>query len=195
MLTRLNNFIVDCSLTGWKVLVIVVCFGLTMWQLQSVTAAFPALTDGYTPFDMQNSLTTEQIYPQLATYTDEALGLYRWFQSVDFIFPMVAALMMAVITAFSVRVVLPDTYPKVVGNRLLLLFFLPALFDWAENIGFLWIVSLWPEQSAEAANLAIIAKKAKLGSLFYAAQPIFGALLVLALLKLAWLRIRPGYSG
>lgn len=195
MLSRLNNLIIDCSLSGWKTALTVVGFGLTMWQLQTVTATFPALTDGHTPFDMQNDLTSAQVYTQLSTYTEEAFGLYTWFQAVDFVFPMVAALMMAVITAFSVRVVMPDTYPKVVGNKLLLLFFVPALFDWLENIGFLWVISLWPEQSAAAANLAIMAKQAKLGTLFYAAQPIFGLLLVLALLKLAWLRIRPGYSG
>ena len=67
MLTKLNNFIIDCSLSGKKTALLIAGFSLTMWQLQAVTQKFPAVTDGHIPFDMQNRLTVDQVFIQLAS--------------------------------------------------------------------------------------------------------------------------------
>jgi hypothetical protein len=193
MLTKLNNFIIDCSLSGKKTAMLIAGFSLTMWQLQVVTRKFPAVTDGYTPFDMQNRLTVDQIFIQLASYTDEAFSLYTWFQLVDYFFPVLGAFMMAAITAFSIRTLSSSFYKQVVKKRLLLIFLIPAAFDLLENLGFLWVISVWPEQSATAANFALTAKLGKLASLFLFTQPL--ALLLLLMGGSKWLYLKAKSPG
>ena len=166
MLSRINGFIIACSLSWWKFLLLFVATIATMGYLQAVTAKFPAITAGDIPFDMQNNLTVEQIFTQLEGYSEAAFSLYATFQAVDYFFPIFASLFLASICAFSLRTASPDFYAIALRKNLFLLLLIPAAFDWLENINLLWVISRWPEQSQTAAALAVIAKQGKLATLY-----------------------------
>lgn len=189
MLNKLHDFVIQCSLSWWKTLLIIAGFGLTFWQLQAVTGRFGLISGGHTPFDMQNSLTVEQVFEQLATWTDAAFNDYIWFQFVDFFFPAFGGLMLATLCAFAVRNLSTRYYDIGVRRNVFLIFFIPTLFDWLENIGFLLVLNAWPEAADSAAMLGVTAKKFKLATLF-TTQPVALVLLLIALLKLAWQRVR-----
>jgi hypothetical protein len=182
MLGRINDFIVDCSYSLSKTLTLVITFGLTLWQLQDVTAKFPAVSGGNVPFDMQNLLRPAQIYEQLPLYTDQAFNLYTWFQIVDYFFPLLGGLMMGALCAFAIRVLSERFWSLAKEKNLFLLFLVPTVFDWLENIGLLWVLAAWPEQSSAAANFAVAAKMCKLGTLFVT-QPLALILLIAGLGK------------
>jgi len=162
MLDALNRFIVACSHSWWKVLLLFAGFFTTLRALQVMTGNFPALSQGNIPFDMQNGLTPAQIYEQLPQYSPDAFSSYYLFQAVDFAFPLFAGLFLAAVFAFGLRHAAPGWYLVVVAKKLLLLILLATLFDYLENVNLLWVIAAWPEQTMLAAQLAVMAKKAKL---------------------------------
>jgi hypothetical protein len=165
MIGKLNNFIVDCSKSWWKFLLLLIGQGSTITLLNNITAKFPAVTDNHIPFDMQNTLTSEMIFAQLESYTPEAFNLYGWFQAVDYLFPVFAGLMLAAAGTFALRHAFPGIYAKALDNGVLWLWLLPSIFDWLENLNFLRVVTAWPDQAGTAASLGVAAKMAKLGSM------------------------------
>jgi hypothetical protein len=165
MVGKLNNFIVDCSKTWWKFLLLLAGQGSTIAILNNITAKFPAVTDNHIPFDMQNELTSEMIFAQLKSYTPEAFNLYGWFQAVDYLFPVFAGLMLAAAGTFALRHAFPNLYTTALGKGLLWLWLLPSIFDWLENLNFLWVITAWPNQAGIAAGLGVASKMAKLGSM------------------------------
>jgi hypothetical protein len=62
---------------------------------------------GNQPFDLQNALTPAEVYPQLATWTENARTLYYAFTLIDYAFPFFAGLFIAATAAFALRVSLP----------------------------------------------------------------------------------------
>jgi hypothetical protein len=184
VLSKINGFIITCSQSWWKFLLLFVATIATMGYLQAVTAKFPAITAGDIPFDMQNNLTAEQIFTQLEGYSDAAFSLYATFQAVDYFFPIFAGLFLASICAFSLKIASPRYYEIAKSKNLFLLLLIPPVFDWLENINLLWVISRWPEQSQTAATLAVIAKQAKLATL-YVDWAVSSLLLTWALV--AWL--------
>jgi hypothetical protein len=165
MLTKLNSFIINCSQSWWKFLLLLAGQAGTMQVLNGVTREFPAATNGDIPFDMQNSLKPDEIFTQLAGYTDEAFDLYMLFQAVDFFFPLFAGLMLATVCTFALRNVSDKFYALAAAKNLFVLLLIPTLFDWLENINLLWAVLAWPEQINAAANLAVMAKLGKLSTM------------------------------
>jgi hypothetical protein len=162
MLAKLNGFIVSCSRSWWKVLLLFVGQSAAMQGLNAITTGFPAITAGDVPFDMQNSLTPAQIFEQLAGWSDAAFSSYYTFQAIDFLFPVLAGLFLASVCAFALRHAIPNWYDVAVAKNLFVLLLLATLFDYFENIFMLWTVSAWPEQVAFAAQLAVGAKMGKL---------------------------------
>lgn len=162
MLSATTRFIVSCSESWWKVLLLFLGFGGTLAALQQITGRFPGISGGSVPFDMQNDLTASQIFAQLSTYSDEAFSSYYLFQAVDFAFPLLASLFLAALLAFGLRHTASGWYAIAVGKNLLVLMLLPALFDYLENINFLWVIAAWPDPAEIAAQLGVLAKKAKL---------------------------------
>ena len=187
MFTAINRFIVNCSHSWFKFLLIVLAFGGTMFGLQNITAAFPDVTNGDVPFDMQNDLQPDEVFTQLAGYSEQAFSLYAQFQVIAYFFPIAAGLMLAVICAFALRVASPARYSQANNKNLFILLLIPTVFDWLENIFLLWAVSAWPNQATQAATLAVAAKMGKLGTM-QIAFAVTGALLLWALI--AWLRRR-----
>ncbi len=193
MLAKLNSFIVNCSTSWWKFLLLFAGQIGTMQVLTRITDQFPAATNGDVPFDMQNSLSPADIYIQLEGYTDQAFDLYMVFQAVDFFFPLFAGLTLATVCAFALRHVSDKLYNIATAKKLFVLLLIPTLFDWLENINLLWVVLAWPDQVSLAANMAVLAKMGKLSTMAVAFLLIF-ALLIAAAIQ--WLRHKlVGKSG
>lgn len=90
MLAAVNQFIVNCSTSWWKTLLLLAGQLGCLLALKSIEAGFPEIASGATPFDMQNNLTSAQIFEQLAGYSEAAFRDYYIFQAVDFPFPLFA---------------------------------------------------------------------------------------------------------
>jgi hypothetical protein len=187
MLGRLNRFIIGCSESWWKFLLLFVGFNATMFGLQQITARFPDVTAGDIPFDMQNELTPAQIFAQLDGYTDQAFELYSVFQAIDYVFPVVAGLFLAAVCAFALRHAAPALYQTAADKNLFLLLLVPTAFDFMENFSLLRVVAAWPEQAELAATMAVAAKFGKLSSM-NVAFVLTGTLLLWA--ATTWLRRR-----
>jgi hypothetical protein len=162
MFGHINQFIITCSQSWWKFLLIFLGQVGTMQVLMRITGEFPSVTAGDVPFDMQNTLKPEQIFVQLEGYTERAFDLYMIFQATDYLFPLFAGLLLATVCAFSLRHLAPAFYTTAVARNLFVLLLIPTAFDWLENINLLWAVTAWPEPAHVAANLAVAAKMGKL---------------------------------
>lgn len=189
MLSTLNRFIVSCSESWWKVLLLFAGQMVTIRILTNIEKGFPAITNGDVPFDMQNTLQASQVFEQLAGYTQQAFADYYLFQAVDFAFPLFAGLFLAAVCTFALRHAAPRWYSYAVKKNLLVLLLLATLFDYLENLNFLWVVSTWPEPAVLAAQLGVLAKKLKL-----ACMSIGFALTALFLLGAAgrWIGLKTG---
>jgi hypothetical protein len=163
VLTKLNNFIINCSASWWKFLLLVAGQVGTMGIMMGwINREFPAASGGNLPFDMQNDLTVEQIFSQLESYTDKAFDLYAAFQLVDYFFPLFAGLVLATICAFGLRHTSDKFYQIAKHRNLFLLVLIPTLFDWTENLNLLCVIISWPTQIELTAQLAVLAKQGKL---------------------------------
>lgn len=161
----------------------------------SLAIVFPGVnavmqeTVGHDVFDMQNTLTVEQVFKQLEAYAPETKQLYYAFSFVDFLFPFFASLLNAAVAAYALRVGAPELYRQCADRALFAWLFVPAAFDWLENVAALGIVGAYPEQRETLASLMIWAKQAKLFSLVVAQAVVLGSVL-LGLWK--WARVRLG---
>lgn len=189
MPSKLNRFIIGCSESWWKFLLIFLSFNVTMFGLQQITSRFPAVTAGDIPFDMQNELRPDDIFAQLEGYTEQAFSLYAGFQAIDYVFPVVAGLFLATVCAFALRHASPALYQTAAGKNLFVLLLIPTAFDFMENFSLLRVVTAWPEQARVAADMAVLAKLGKLNSMNIAFA-ITGALLLWA--GISWLKRRLG---
>jgi len=187
MLQKINQFVVNCSHSWWKFLLLLIGQMTTIGILINITKGFPALTAGHEPFDMQNSLTAPEIFTQLEGYTEKAFEQYAIFQAVDYLFPLFAGLVLATAGAFALRHAWPTFYVRAMQLKLLLLFLLPTIFDWLENINLLWAIISWPDRAELAANLAVAAKMGKLASMNIVFATV-GLLLIWAALR--WVKTR-----
>ena len=176
MLSTINRFIIACSHSWWKFLIIVAGQIGTMTVLQRITTDFPDAAGGAVPFDMQNSLTPKMIFEQLAGYTDEAYRLYYVFTAVDYFFPLFAGLMLATVTAFALRHASERGYRIALEKNLFVLLLVPTALDWMENLMLITAIQAWPAQLNVVAVLAVAAKWGKLGSLVVAFALSFGLL-------------------
>lgn len=166
MLSKLNRFIVNCSESWWKILLLFAGQFATLQGLSRITAGFPAVSSGNVPFDMQNNLEPTQVFEQLNGYTEQAFADYYLFQAIDFAFPLFAGLFMAAVCAFALRHAAPRWYTIAVDRKLILLLLLATVFDYLENLNFLWVITAWPEPAELAAQLGVLAKKAKLTCMY-----------------------------
>jgi len=185
MLSKLNGFIVGCSESWWKFLLIFLGQTGSFQILKRITDQFPAVTAGDVPFDMQNSLSAEQIFAQLDGYSEAAFDLYQLFQLTDYFFPLFAGLLLATVCAFSLRIASPGFYATAISRNLFVLLLVPTVFDWLENLSLLRVVSAWPNQAELAATLAVAAKMGKLGTMSIAFL-VTGVLLFWAIGKWAY---------
>nr|ASV47055.1 hypothetical protein [uncultured bacterium] len=155
---------------------------LSMWALFSAEDAFTAVT-GLPVLDTQNDLTAASAAEQIARYDDAARGAYALFAAIDYVFPAVASLLLAVI-AHRLIAVGPRraSGAPLVPPAAALLGLVPAVADYAENVALTGAVLTGGAPGWIAAGLA--AKAAKLASLT-GAQAALGLLTLLAVVGAA----------
>jgi len=162
VLSRLQNLVIRTSRTWWLYLGVVVLFVGSLLSLLRIGERFPAHAGGNPPFDLQNGLSTAEVYPQIATYTDTARELYHVFTLIDYVFPFSAGLFIAATAAFALRNSLPKWYAVLTARNLLPVFMLGTAFDWLENIAALSAISLYPAETGWLPVLLVLAKRLKL---------------------------------
>lgn len=151
---------------------------LSMWALFSAEDAFTAVT-GLPVLDTQNDLTAPSAAAQIATYDDAARRAYVLFAVLDYVFPLAASVLLAVV-AHRLIAVGPRraSGASLVPPAVALLALLPALADYVENVALTGAVVTGGAPGWIAVGLA--AKAAKLTSLT-GTGVLVGALAVVAL--------------
>ncbi len=188
-MNALNQFIIRISKSGWQYVLVFAGFFGTLQALLRISEHFAELAAGAVPFDLQNQLTVEQIFAQLAGYTEEAFRLYYFFTAIDFFFPLFAGLFLGATIAFLLRHSVPRWYAIAEQKNLFVLFLLATLFDWLENITLLSVIAGYPNELSTIATLAVAAKMGKLAFVF-----LFQGLALLLLIFCAgkWLARKAG---
>ena len=181
MLEQLNQLIIRCSFSRWKFGLITLGFFGSLRLLLFIGEKFKTYANGALPFDLQNSLTSEDVFAQLDNYTEQAFLLYYVFTAIDYAFPLLAGLFQAVIWAYVLRHNLPRWYETGLQRNLFVLLLIPTLFDWLENIALLATILAFPAELHSAADAAVIVKQAKLAATF-TAQGATGLILLTGLL-------------
>lgn len=190
-LVGLQAFIIRTSSDWRRFALVVVFFVVALRLLIGTGEQFAAHTGGIQPFDLQNGLKAQEIPLQLETYDDRARELYGAFALIDFFFPVLGALLLAASAAFLLRRGLPRVSKRVLGLRLLPLFFIPALFDWLENLAAIALIWLDPGGAEWLPATLVAAKRLKLAF-------VIGSQLLVVLLAISaatgWVmrRVRPG---
>ncbi|MDG2156372.1 MAG: hypothetical protein P8M26_10550 [Gammaproteobacteria bacterium] len=164
MLKPINQFIIRCSSSPWKFALLFAGFFGSLQALLFIGEKFKPYANGAKPFDLQNSLHSDQIFMQLANYSDKAFGLYYVFTTIDYFFPLFAGLFLATIWAYVLRHNLPGWYEYALRRHLFVLLLIPALFDWLENIMLLITIAAFPAELSAAADTAVIMKQTKLAA-------------------------------
>jgi hypothetical protein len=168
---KLQELIIAVAASPWRfALVAAVAFG-SFRILSGIDAGFPTVAGGHQPFDMQNALTVDAVYPQLSAWSPAAVRSYFVFSAVDWLFPAAAGLFLAATIAACLRYAAPALWARVTGRTLLPLLLLPTAFDWLENSFALATVALYPAESAWLPAALVAAKRAKLGGLLIV-QPL-----------------------
>lgn len=179
MIRHLQDFAIRISRTWWLYLIVVVLAFGALSALLRIGAIFPPYAAGAQPFDLQNNLTTDQVYAQIAGYTPEARRLYYGFTLIDYAFPFFAGLFITATVAFALRNSLPKRYEALVSRRLLPAFMIGSAFDWLENIAAVTAISLYPTEIAWLPGLLVLAKRLKL-ALVLLSQGVMLLLLIFA---------------
>lgn len=184
-----NDFVIRTSKSPWLFInSVVFASGSLVFVFMNLNVPFETIV-GAPMFDLQHDLTAEQIFAQLANYDESARALYHAFLFVDFYFPFFAGLMMAAAGAFAWRHLSPHSYEAIRVRNLFIVFLIPTLCDWGENIFALTVVNTWPDELDWAAAGLVLCKKGKLASMLLLQAVVF---LSLALALLRWLGVRFG---
>lgn len=180
MLGRLQELILRISRTWWLYLMVLVLFVGSLRALTRIGELFPVYAGGGLPFDLQNDLRADQVYPQLAGYTAQARELYYAFTLIDYAFPFFAGLFITATVAFGLRNSLPRFYAALVARKLLLVLMLATAFDWLENVTALATIVLYPNEISWLPALLTVAKKCKLATLLFSNVTLFATVLLAA---------------
>ena len=184
-----NDLVIRTSQSPWLFInSAIFAFGSLAFVFMNINVPFEAIV-GAQMFDFQNGLTADQIFAQLENYDESARALYHAFLFIDFYFPFFAGLVMAAAGAFAWRYLFPQRYQAFRARNLFIIFLIPTLFDWGENIFALTVVNGWPEQLGWAASGLVLCKKGKLASMMLFQGVVW---LTLALSLLKWLGTRTG---
>ena len=177
-----HDLVLRTSQSGWLFAnTFVFAFGSLFFVFMNLNMPFEAIV-GAQMFDFQNDLTTEQVFAQLKNYDESARALYHAFMFVDFYFPFFAGLFMAAAGAFALRRLTPGFYATAVSRGWFIVFLIPTVFDWGENVFALTVVGAWPEPLGWAATGLVWCKQGKLTTVMLF-QGIVALLLVLTLLQ------------
>ena len=97
-----------------------------------------------------------------AAQTDDSAPAYLRFALVDLAFPLLGAMLLATVAAACVRSASPARYARWLASGAFLVFGVPALLDWTENVFATWLVVAGEPASAFAVGGLVVAKAGKL---------------------------------
>jgi hypothetical protein len=141
-------------------------FLLSFGSFSLISAEFAKVTQGYIPLDLQFPLTVDHIFEQLPAYNSDSMRWYKIFGFMDFIFPPVASLLVVMVWGVTIKHYVQPLLLSLAKRGWLLLPMISALLDWLENIGLLYVVTVFPEVEAYGvAELAVNLRILKLASL------------------------------
>jgi hypothetical protein len=189
MLGRLQAFAIHVSRTWWLYLIVLGLFVGSLLALMRIGKRFPEYAAGAPPFDLQNELRADQVYPQVAGYAEQAKELYYAFTLIDYAFPFFAGIFITATVAFALRHSLPRLYDALVARKLLLVLMLGTAFDWLENVAALTTITFYPTEFSWLPALLVFAKKCKLASILVSNGAMVAAILF-ATGNWLWRRVR-----
>lgn len=152
------------SSRGWSVLIVALLNFGSFFILFSLESRFEALT-GSPAYDTQNDLTSAGLLEQLHLYQGDALQAYYVFAVYDFVFPLIAALFVAVLLTWLLRQNPTRLAQRLLQWKLPVFAFLVTAFDWLENVCLLTIVSTGRDVTPIWIDAAIFFKRLKLAGL------------------------------
>ena len=182
MLDGITDFLMRLSQSGWPVLLVLALQFLSFRLLRSVGTQFQKVTNNHEAFDFQNKLTVNEIYTQLRDYTAASKAIYTRFFVADFFFPLFASLFLSLLWTLIFQRSGVTLFAQLLEWNVPLLTFLPAVFDWGENISFVVMISRYPNRVSGLASVAIAFKRLKLLTLILTILVTIGLLLVAAIL-------------
>ena len=191
-MTRFRDWILKHATLPKVILAFAVMSGLIYW-MNTLTPAFQAVTDGHMFFDMQIPITEEKIFAQLPAYTDESRSLYVYFMVIDYLFPPMAGLSMALLWGWLMSLAPAGLLLKWSSSKLVLFPFISALLDWLENVGFLGTALLYPARVDWLTQSGVLFREAKL--LFMGANFAITILLIVMLILVRRGRSKPAASS
>jgi hypothetical protein len=168
----------------WTVLVVFLLNFASLQLLFWFENRFTTLT-GFPVFDTQNELTADQIMSQLPLYMGEARTAYLWFAVYDFVFPLIAALALALLWAWLLRTMTWQIGAMATHWNLPMLPFLATLADWGENIALLSVILGNQGTQAGAISAALLFKQLKL-TMLTVTGVVSITLILLATLNNGW---------
>ncbi|MFE7846716.1 hypothetical protein ACFUTX_16140 [Microbacterium sp. NPDC057407] len=178
---------------GWfwrspaRIVGLVVAVVLSQWALFRADAVFEGIA-GVPTLDTQNDLDAATATAQIDAYSGQAVAAYELFLFIDFFFPLLAALLLSGVV-FGALTAANRRTRWTVPVWLALACLLPALFDYAENVGWAGAVASSAGPGWIAAGL--IAKGLKLAALGLAGVLVAASLVYLLVVVLAtWRRSR-----
>jgi hypothetical protein len=139
-MTLLMRGLLAASRRWWVVGLIIGLNILNFGILFALEARFETLS-GVPTFDTQNDLTRTTLLEQLPRYTDEALTAYLWFMAYDFVFPLVAGLMVAVLLTLFLRLNRWGFSQRLLLAGVPVATLLTTVWDWLENVGLLGVLA------------------------------------------------------
>lgn len=121
---------------------------------------FAGLTGGLGFMDMQPLLTTDELFAQIGSYSAEAVRYYLSWSLFDFAWPLMTFSTMCFISAWLCRFL--DTQWQARLWVLVAAAYTTVLIDWAENIGFMLLVSGLPDKPLWLAQVTLTLHAGKL---------------------------------
>jgi hypothetical protein len=161
-MTQFNSWFLEQTSLMRILILFVVSAGLIIGFIRGFDPAFQAVTAGHQIIDLQQSITPDSIYSELPDYTASSRRIYFWFMVADFIFPASAGLAMALLWAWLVKVAPNSIYRVLMRLPIFALPLLTTLFDWMENVGFLLLVNLYPQELPNVASISCAIRNTKL---------------------------------
>jgi hypothetical protein len=125
----------------------------TWYGLFVSVETFAAMTGGLSFMDMQPRLTVDTLFEQIRTYSPETVRYYIGWSLFDFVWPFLTFTTMLFISAWLIGL-LPEG-SKVRFSWLITSAYLTVLMDWAENVGFIGLVTALPAEPLWLARLTL----------------------------------------
>ncbi len=185
-MAKFNNWFLQRTSILRIIILIAVSVGLITSFIRGFDPAFQNVTAGHQIIDMQPAITPDSIYAELPDYTAASRQIYTWFMVADFVFPATAALAMAFLWAWLIKVAPNSIYSAVLRIPIFALPLLTTALDWLENVGFLVLIFNYPIELLRVANVASALRQGKV--LVMGANMILTLGFIVVTLGLIWCR-------